>query len=271
MASYCDSEATSRFRDRLCAILDSRVLSPQSGFCCGSASACMESMPAGWDFAAGQLSYVGDGYARVVDGVPYRVLVVSMQVGDTEAPVTMARRAEQISRRRDQPFSHRNPHMRGVTLALQVLHDLPPRPECELTDDGVHVLDAYAMANSTLCSALPTGGTSRRGKPTNMMVRRCGVHLRSTVEALEPTVIHTQGRPVKGASPESALRAIADDIEDVDEFVRIVTIGDVAAVWCSLAHPSSGPPQAWSWPTTSYFTQIAAPALTRTRHLALGR
>ena len=84
--------------------------------CCGSATA------AGFEFAGGQLSYVGDGYACSVDGRPFRVLVVSMQVGDAEAPVTMRRRTEHILARVPERPGKRNPHMRGVTRALQLLH-----------------------------------------------------------------------------------------------------------------------------------------------------
>ena len=50
-------------------------------------------------FAGGQLSYVGNHYDAESVGAPMRILVVSMQVGDDEAPVTMARRSEQIQAR----------------------------------------------------------------------------------------------------------------------------------------------------------------------------
>jgi len=116
------------------------------------------------------LSYVGDRYAAEVGGRPLRVLVASMQVGDAEAPVTMSRRRDQVRSRIAEVPAQRNAHMRGVTYALQLLFGLEPGVDGEHLDDGAHVLDAYAMANSTLCSNLPTSGASRRGAPTRTMV-----------------------------------------------------------------------------------------------------
>jgi hypothetical protein len=57
-------------------------------------------------------------------------------------------------------FRKRNPHMRGVTLELRLAfgHSLDEDEEGEWITavDGqrFHVLDAYAMANLLLCSAV---------------------------------------------------------------------------------------------------------------------
>ncbi len=159
--------------------------------------------------------------------------------------------------------------MRGVTYALQIMFGREPRPDHERLDDNTHVLDAYAMANSTLCSNLPTAGASRRGEPTSTMLHRCSEHLRRTVEILRPTIVHTQGRKKTGQSTHSAFESIVDKYDRVSEWNARVTIGDVDAVWCSLPHPSAGPPQAWQWSTTAFFKDVAAPSLNEARRLAL--
>ena len=269
MALIADRTAARRYRADLEAYLHA-VVSPDGSFCCAAAAQCRPSVRPGHALAEGQLSYVGDGYVVSDGDRELRVLIVSMQVGDAEAPVSMTRRSEQVGVRVPQRPHQRNAHMRGVTYALQVLFGLEPGPGTELLDDGTHVLDAYAMANSTLCSYLPTGGKSRRGEPTRVMLDRCGAHLRRTVEILRPTIIHTQGRKISGASTHSAFEQIVDEADRLDPWNAVVRIGDVEAAWCSLPHPSTGPPQAWQWTSTPFFNEVVRPSLERARSVADG-
>jgi len=268
MAVVVDQAESLRYRTELQGYLD-RIVSVGGVFCCQAARVCRASVRAGHGLAEGQLSYVGDGYAIQDAGTDLRVLVVSMQVGDAEAPVTMSRRREQVRVRIPQQPKDRNPHMRSVTYALQLLFGMEGGGPNECLDDGTHVLDAYAMANSTLCSNLPTAGVSRRGQPTPTMLQQCGEHLRRTVEILRPTIIHTQGRQRRGASTHSAFEAIVDRTTWVSEWNAFVQVGGVQAVWCSLPHPSAGPPQAWQWPASSFFIEVAAPSLLEARRLGL--
>lgn len=191
-----DPSLSATLRDRLEASLRGRVLDENGRFCCVSGPACRDSVGA-HGFAAGQLSYVGDHYAVTVGEQPARVRVVSMQVGDDEAPVSMTRRREQIRVRIPQTFGQRNQHMAGVTTALRVLSGGEPGADREweflcTPAGGGHVLDAYAMANSVLCSRRP--GEGREGAPSRRMIENCSRHLRTTVGVLEPTIIHSQGR-----------------------------------------------------------------------------
>lgn len=241
------------------------MLDGRGQFCCSSGPACRDSVGA-HGFAAGQLSYVGDHYAVAVDERPARVLVVSMQVGDDEAPVSMLRRREQVRVRIPQTFSQRNQHMAGVTSALRILFGGEPGADREgeflRTPAGdVHVLDAYAMANSVLCSRRP--GEGREGAPTRRMIESCSRYLRTTVEVLEPTIIHSQGRSI-GLSTHQAVERICDRVDRVDDDVAFVTIGKVSAVWCSLKHPARN----WGQLGREYLHDVAAPALRRTRSLA---
>jgi hypothetical protein len=209
---------------------------------------------------------VGDHYAAAVNGQPARVLVVSMQVGDDEAPVSMLRRREQVRERIPQTFGQRNQHMAGVTTALRVLFGGEPGADREgellPTPAGdVHVLDAYAMANSVMCSRRP--GEGREGAPSRRMIENCSRHLRTTVEVLEPTIIHSQGRSM-ALSTHQAVERICDGVDRIDDEVALVTVGGVSAVWCSLKHPARN----WGQLGRRYLHDVAVPALRRTRSLS---
>lgn len=260
-----DPLLSASFRDALDIALCGHVLDSGGQFCCASGPACRASV-GGHGFAAGQLSYVGDHYAVTIDDVPTRVLVVSMQVGDDEAPVSMPRRREQIRSRIPESFGQRNQHMAGVTTALRVLFggepgaDLPGE-HLHTPASDVHVLDAFAMANSVLCSRRP--GEGREGAPSRRMIENCSRHLRTTVEVLEPTIIHSQGRSL-GLSTHQAIEHICDTVDRVDDEVAFVTIGRTHALWCSLKHPARN----WGQLGRHYLHDVAAPALRRTRALA---
>lgn len=262
-----DPTSSLRYRRTLEAAMCDQVLDHQNRFCCSSGSDCRASVGAD-GFAAGQLSYVGDHYVAESAGRPLRIVVVSMQVGDDEAPVTMERRREQVRARIREPFGLRNQHMAGVTTALRVLYGGVPGadPAGELLETpagAVHVLDAYAMANSVLCSRRP--GVGREGAPSSTMMTNCSRHLRATIEALQPTVIHSQGRGAKWTTHQ-AVERLVDDLEPVDEHVGRVRIGEVEAIWCSLRHPARN----WAQLRRQYLRDVAVPALELTRHLAVG-
>lgn len=268
MSATVDRNASAGFQAELDRYLASVVHNGQ--FACASRTRCQASTKQGWAFAGGQLSYVGDGYATQDAGAPMRVLVVSMQVGDGEAPVSMSRRKEQVLERVSPTAANpRNPHMRGVTYALQYLFGLDPL--VERLDDGTHVLEAYAMVNAALCSHYRP--ESRRGEPTPTMLERCSGHLRSTIEILKPTVIHSQGWSSNAAksTPASSIGRIADEVESMGDWLARVRIGAVDAVWCFLPHPAAGPPLAWQWPSSNFHLEHAAPALSRARALALSQ
>ena len=259
MPVITDRIAARRYRQRLEAYCSNYVLDLNYGFCCAHETECRCSVESqGNSFAAGQLSYVGDGYAVKMDGIPTRILVIPMQVGEN-AVFGMDERREQVRRRIAAP---RNPHMHGVTKLLQVLMGLDPDGGVEKIDDDKHVLEAYAMVNSVLCSNLPTSGRSRRGHPTRIMLRNCKSHLRQTIVLLEPTIIVTQGK-----APGKALAMIAErnvypsNRGAPSDMVTPVTVGGVRAIWCSLYHPA-----AWGYP--GYFREHAMPALRWARKLA---
>jgi len=179
----------------------------------------------------------------------------------------MERRREQIRQRVPETYGQRNQHMAGVTTALRVLFGGEPGADRDgellATPDGpVHVLDAYAMANSVLCSRRP--GPGREGAPTSTMISNCSPYLRATIKALQPTVIHSQGRAA-GSSTHQAVERVVDQVSEIDEHVARVRIGEVEAIWCSLRHPARN----WGQLGRPYLHEVAAPALETTRRLAL--
>ena len=273
MSIVIDPKVSKRYWKRLEEYFSRNVMGPGPNFrfrCIHEANCrCSAERKKSYSFHPGQLSYVGDGYAVEIDGRPMRILVVPMQVGCKKV-IDMDRRREQICERMKESPQERNPHMRGVVEMLQVLFRIESGGE--KINDGCHVLEAYAMANSVLCSKLkPDGG--RSGSPTSTMLTKCREHLRRTIVLLEPTIIVTQGNP-----PKKSLKKLADPYEPIRDWtsrvtvargraapvtVARVTVGNVQAVWCNLYHP------ALRGDYGTYFNEAGVPALRYARELAL--
>lgn len=263
-----DEAESARLAEALRSRLHDRVLDTEEQFCCTSGGGCRTSVGRN-GFAAGQMSYVGPSYSLRQEGQPVRILIVSMQVGDDEAPVTFGRRREQIEQRVGETFGDRNQHMMGVTTALRVLLGGEPGSDRagELIGSPqgeVHVLRAYAMANSVLCSNRP--GEGREGGPSRTMIENCSRHLRATIEALRPTIIHSQGRAEGAPSTHHAVEAVLNQIRWENEHVASARVGDHDLVWCSLRHPARN----WAQLGREYLRTTAAPALKLARELSLG-
>ena len=263
-----DPAATERRYDALALYMQTRVLS-LGNFCCANEHGCRSSLRPGDMFAAGQLSHVGRHYDLSIDGRPFRILVLGMDTGRPDSGVTLDRRRQQIYDRIPEAFSRRNPHMRGTSLALRVLlgredwedrtqeHFLAPNAE------PVHLLDAYAMANSRLCSAFSPGSTKSRG--TAQMSVNCLGHLRATLEILEPQVIVIQGTAVR-----TAVQPLLPGGQRVSPNLERAEVAGEPVVLASFAHPSyPGPRFNWSWPTAPYFRAVVLPTLRHARVLAL--
>jgi hypothetical protein len=194
--------------------MSSHVLG-DDGFCCGREPVCRASAlrREGTSFWRGQLSHVGHHYDMVENDKPWRVLVLGMETGRERELVTLAeRRLEQQPVISGDPRS-RKPHMKGTASALRLAFGRTPGPDRrgELLDlantpKRVHVMDAYALVNVRLCSAVATGTTSSRGTP--VMTENCLPHLAATVRILEPTPVHpakppgtSRDRPLGDACP----------------------------------------------------------------------
>ena len=154
-----DIAATARRLAALDAYYSAAVLNGDH-FICSTASACESSAAKpGLGFFEAQGSSVSPHYDVVEDGRPVRVLLVPMETGRESRRVSIEERTAEVLALRDKPWRQWNPHMRGVGLALRLAfgRGAAEDPEGLLlpTPDGpVHVLEAYAMANLLLCSAV---------------------------------------------------------------------------------------------------------------------
>jgi len=271
----CDPDASRRYQDALDTYYHERVLRPDGVCTCAHVERCAKSAEPN-TFAAAQLSFVGESFAMRRNGHPWQIVIVSMQTGETESPITMARRRQQFAGRVSEQFNQRNAHIKGVTSALRVLWGreagLDREGELLVTPGGaVHVLDAHALVNSTLCSSIITLG-SRAGQGSDVMHRNCTEHLRAVLKLLEPTVVHSQGRRAdeKHPTPHRSLVAAFDAVEWQDPSVAIATLGSRRFVWTSLGHPSAKGNYAWHHPTSPYFAEFVRPKLQLAYELAIG-
>jgi hypothetical protein len=113
--SQVRKDALSRYQETL-------VYNPTDGFVCMSGSLCEASAlkRPGTGFYTAQGSSVGAHYELTDDGRPIRVLVVPMETGRPREHVSVEERTKEVMNAATLPFRKRNPHMRGVTLALRL-------------------------------------------------------------------------------------------------------------------------------------------------------
>jgi hypothetical protein len=265
-----DPAATARREEYLSEYMRERVFEGES-FRCATHLSCRRSARTkpGVALFEGQLSHLGSHYDATVNGAPFRVLIVPMDMGYEQAYISLVERRAQVRRLIDGTWSDRNPHMKGVVLALRLAFGLPlgtdSKGEWLDTASGrVHVLDAYAMANLTLCSAIVprdeirNSGTS--SCTTKIMWHNCLRHLVRTIEILQPTLIIGQG-----ASVRDTLRDRLDTERRVDEFVSIASLAGVRFVWVPLKHPTRN----WFSLQSPYLHEVVVPSLSLARQVAL--
>ncbi|MDT2008756.1 hypothetical protein FXW78_39625 [Rhodococcus opacus] len=216
----------------------------------------------------GQLGYIGEHYDLSVNGVPWRMLFVGMELGGTDmfgTPRLVDRRRR--SRHHDlalPPDSPtRNKHMNGVILALRYALGLrigidPKREFVPIVnaDRPAHVLLCYALINARLCSATPQPGV-RRSAGVPRMTSNCFSHLEAAVRILQPTLVVIQG---KGLWPE--IEAALRDPKRADPRLPLkhATIGGVETMVAHFSHPTA---QDFSWaePNHRYLQEEVVPTL----------
>lgn len=255
--------------------MSSHVLG-EGGFCCRRESVCRASAMRrqGTSFWRGQLSHVGHHYDVVENGRPWRVLVLGMETGRERELVTLAeRRVEQQPVINGDPRS-RKPHMKGTASALRLAFGGTPGPDrCgELLDlanmpEPVHVMDAYALVNVRLCSAVATGTTSTRGTP--VMTANCLPHLAATVRILQPTLCILQSGPARKGIDHlvTHARSLAPNLEHLH-------LAGVPMYLTSFVHPhQQGRNSPLNWGrsfSTPYLDDVVKPAIQTARDLHFG-
>lgn len=256
--------------ERICAVdtyYRKEVLSPDGRFICSSQAACSAGCgpDSGLSFFPAQGVAIGPNYDTQDSGVPFRVMIVPMEHGRADTHLDLPTRWDQVAVRKSQPRSEWNPHMKGVAYALQLAFGLPlgDSPESLLIPaqpNPVHILDAYAMANITLCSRVTKGTTESAANST--IRRNCMRHLRAQIDILKPTLIITQG-----ASNYKPMAATFTLIERHSPDVAVWSSKGHRFAWAQLHHPTRN----WSSIKMPYFTKTVAPAITLARSVALAK
>lgn len=257
-----DTAATARRLAALDAYYSAAVLNGDR-FVCSAAAACESSAAKpGLGFFEAQGSSVSPHYDVTEDGRATRVLVVPMETGRERSRVSIRERTAEILQLRDRPWRQWNPHMRGVGLALRLAFGRGAAEDPEgltlpTAEGPVHVLEAYAMANLLLCSAVQLDTVNSRSTP--VMRSNCARHLGATVDILEPTLVITQGVTVSG--PFGSLVQV---VEQHSPSVATCERGGRRFIWVDLKHPT----YLWDWLARPYLHEVVVPAVTLGRALA---
>lgn len=260
-----DRAASDERKARLAAYLSANVWNSNDGFICASASVCRSSAHnRGAAFYEAQSHMVGPSYDLSVSGKPYRVVVLPMETGEPKQHRTLDQRTQDVLDSGKLTFRQRNQHMQGVTFALRLAFGLPVESAIERIEFGdgstAHLFEAYAMTNLLLCSAVEAG--TFNSKATGPMRKSCSRHTRATIGILEPTIVISQGKGALAKSLEATLGVT--DWKSPD--VATCDLDGHRFVWVSLRHPSRGN---WHSLKCSYLHEVAVPAITRGRALAL--
>lgn len=268
MIVVTDPAATAARRAALAAYYEHAVLTSEREFMCSSAAQCIASaVRPTTDFNEGQLPHVGPHYDTTLEGRPWRVLVVGME---TREAYYRREPMEQFTARVRDRIHDRNPHMRGVAFALQLAFGLPPskdRADEFLATQGgpLHVFEAYAMHNATLCAALKldprTGRQTSKSAQTDTMRRNCFRHLARAIDILEPTLVISQGADVG-----QHLGSVFTGLRWHSDTVATARAGDHQFTWVRLAHPSAHGPLRWAW-LSPYLYEVVAPSIELAREL----
>ena len=224
-------------------------------------------------FYRGQLSHVGEHYDTVEGDVPWRVLVLGMETGRAREFVTLNQRRDEQQPVVELDPTSRKPHMKGTASALRLAFGGRPGLDHageELAfvnvSEPVHVMNAYALANVRLCSAVTTGTTSSRGSAR--MTENCWPHLEATVRILEPTLCILQSGPAR-----RQLNGIIHEVETITEHLEHVTIAGVRLYLASFVHPyQQGNNSHLNWgrsTSTPYLDDVVTPTIELARKLAL--
>lgn len=263
-----DAVAARQRAKRLSNYLTSNVLDGKK-FVCSSWKKCESSIGAGCTFKEGQLSHLGKHYDISRGGKPVRVLVVGQEVAAKgKARTTMAERYARVHDGSglklrfdgDRKHKRRNPHMRGTTLALRTIFDLPGTDHSseflDLDGEAVHIFDCFALVNRLLCAAHLKGTST--GKPTKTMFRNCERHFQNTLEILEPTIVVVQGIKVWKRC-QHVLVPVKQRGQNLFECELAGSVVTVAA----FTHPSAWGADRWDSPTSPYFKNVVRPTLKR--------
>ena len=271
-----DSEDGRRRREGLEDYISSNLLTSKREFICRSCnSTCRPSAQrSGQILVEGEMPHVGQYYSlRDGSGRTVRVVVMGEERGVPKSrklgpssghrgasSVSVAERTEVILANRNALHRKANSHINGTVWGLVALFEAGPvagRDETIIVGrHRVHVLEAFVLTNSTLCSAI--GGTGK-GKATPEMRATCAQHARAMLKILEPTHLLLQGASARAAVERAAGRSL------LNEKVTSIQFGTTSCNVVTLNHPTSHEPTNWSGPSRGYFRTTVQPLLAAAR------
>jgi hypothetical protein len=267
-AFSADTHATDSRIDALQAYMTQHVLD-RKDFICTSRTECEASTSDKCSFSEGHLSHVGRKF-DIMDRShrPRRVAIVGRQASAKGHPRTDMRQRYRaihdesgLNRRliSDGRHERRNPHLRGTTLALQTIFELPQSSDhsaefVELADGPAHLFDCCAILNRLLCSSHRLGTSS--GRPTSTMVGNCERHFNATLKILEPTIIILQGANVWDWSRRTLI-----PLERLSNHLIRCELAGSETLVCTFMHPSSWGQTRWDLPSSPYLLNVVRPTL----------
>lgn len=190
-------------------------------------------------FYKGQLHHIGKHYDLSYQQTPFRVMIAGQEYGHEPSLVDFAGRYDMLMDSAAIGHKHRNPHMKGTSSLLRLLHDLPLGNDHEgefIQVDGkaIHLFDTFVLANYLLCSAVMEG--SRQGKATWEMKKNCADHFVATLEVLKPTILIIQG---KGFWDYPIKEIFAERLEAIDDCLYQANFKGNSILIAAFAHPSA--------------------------------
>ena len=129
---------------------------------------------------------------------------------------------------------------------------------------SARLFQCYAMANSTLCSAVAKAG-GRAGRGTAVMRRNCTRHLQAAIGILQPTLVISQGSGLVATLRGSF--GVTDPMStDLGTNLASCDADGNQFIWAALRHPAHGN---WSTINRPYFRETVVPTLQQARRRAL--
>lgn len=222
-------------------------------------------------FYEGQAHHIGKYYDLSYQQTPFRIMVVGQEYGHAPALVDFPSRYEMLMESAEIGYKTRNPHMKGTSSLLRLLHGLPLGKDhagefIQVGGESVHLFDTFALANYLLCSAVEENST--RGQATPVMKRNCRAHFVAALEMLKPTVLIIQGKGFWGYPIKEVFQG---GLERMDDTLYQANFNGNSMLIGVFAHPSAPAYGFWGNRVASeYLLNTVKPAVEQIRGILLG-
>lgn len=221
-------------------------------------------------FYKGQLHHIGKYYDLSTQDTAFRIMIVGQEYGHEPALVNFAERYDMLMDSAAIGFKARNPHMKGTSSLLRLLHGLSLGTDhagefIQVDGESVHLFDTFVLANYLLCSALT--GNSAQGQATQTMKNNCAEHFAATLEMLKPSVLIIQGI---GFWEKAIKQLFVGGLEKIDDTLYQANFRGNEILMGVFAHPSAAAYGFWGNSVASnYLLNTVKPTVEKMRELLL--